>query len=151
MSDQVSIEKIKADFPRQHSSLMHEPHWDERHTNLWDIGVDGRLDIMTKEEARPLGIQIDFFPEQVDATEGMFNLAMYVQSNCLHISRDDELEKTAFSNNWNSYFPDELFIDTRQLPQAFRELIIKPAKDVARYQIAMGRLIVGHTSEEAIE
>ncbi len=140
-------------FPLMIEKLMPQSAWTEYTKDLWASGVKGWHGVMMDESARPLGNQIDFYDDQINATKGMFELAVKVRSSGQGIIRDEQKEEEIFNAAFDEFFcqADELFIGVNQLQEAYSSLIINPAARLGDYLIAMGRVNVGSSmSAEAI-
>lgn len=129
---------VSADDVEMLLRLMPEHLWDKEAAELWKYGIDSWRQVMLSPEATGGG-ETNFYEEQLEASEGMFKLAVLILSRAKRVQRDDNLEDIILKDAYNSFFPDEYFIGTHQLDEAFQKLILDPAGLVIEQQAAKGK------------
>ncbi|MCW1907751.1 MAG: hypothetical protein KIH63_000220 [Candidatus Saccharibacteria bacterium] len=138
--DAVDFDRIREQFMSYEFQIVpSEVETEELHQRWADARghwIDTMLDPTAAE-----GLEANFYSEQVDATGHAFEQSMSIQAECFRLHRDESTELSAFNAAWRNYFPDELYVNIRRLPQAFHALVVQPSVHVRDYQLAMGRVM----------
>jgi hypothetical protein len=137
--DVVNFGRIREQFMAHDFPIVPASQVTEEAHLRWSETKGRWIDTMLDPSAA-CGLEVEFYQDQVDATGNAFDQAVAIQTQCLRLERDEQTEQTAFDNAWGNYFPDELYVDIRKLPQVFQALVVEPSVLVRNYQVAMGRI-----------
>lgn len=145
--DSVDFDRIRERFMLHKFQIVPAELATEESHLRWAAARGSWIDTMLDPSAA-VGLEVDFYPEQIDATGHAYEQSVAIQAECFSLNRDESTELAAFDAAWGSFFPDELYVDIRKLPQAFQALVVQPSVHARDYQLAMGRI---HTEPSTIE
>jgi hypothetical protein len=120
-------EQLRLDPHRYfHEMLLPPNRWSQETLTQWKTAVDGWYE--TVGASRPLvASQVDFTKAEVDACTDLYVLACQISHGAPRSKAEQTLADRCLEDAFDRFFPDDMFIGENQIPEALKELVVRPA------------------------